>query len=350
MYGLYQIMYFTLIDIKNTLLSPFFFVIFFIIYYQYHQIIRQEKNLSNIKKSTLLVTLNATFYGMLGGFITTIAFIYLEVVVIPKDFMYILAVAIVLSLINPRFMCFAYGGSLVYLSSIITGFPKLMNNNIMIVVATLHLVESLLIFINGNKENQPGYFESNNGYVGGFNMNRFWPVPFVIFIGDGLIQPITLMAILSYGDYTLANPLRKTIFTSMMLGLYSLSLLMIAKYTSNLFISPIFAIAGHEFIIIINKCIESTRTPLFTTPIKGVRILEVSKASVCRDIGIKVGDIIITINGTTIYTEKDLEDMESLYNGNYNIIYFSRKKGIMTKTYRGIRKTLGVSIVPRIQY
>lgn len=349
MYGLYQIMYFTLIDIKNTLLSPFFIVVFLIIYYQYHQIIRGDKNLSNIKKSTLLVTLNATFYGIVGGFITTIAFIYLEVVVIPKDFMYILAVAIVLSLINPRFMCFAYGGSLVYLSSMIIGYPKLMNKNIMIVVATLHLVESLLIFINGNKDHQPGYFENRNGYVGGFNMNRFWPVPFVIFIGDGLIQPITLMAILSYGDYTLGNSSRKTIFTSIMLGLYSISLLMIARSSSNLFIAPLFAIGGHEFIMILNKFIEDRRTPLFSSPLKGVRILEVSRNSVCKDVGIKVGDIIIDVNGTPIYTEKDIEDMELLYTGTYKIVYFNIRKGIRSKTYIGKRKALGISIVPRVQ-
>src|SRR5690606_10902837 len=144
-------MYFTLIDIINTLVSPFFIAIFLIIIYQYYKIDKSDYGLSINKNSALYKSINSTFYGVFGGFLSTIAFIYLEVVVVPKDFMYILTTAIVLSLISPRLMCFAYGGSIISLLSIMINFPRIDTRDIMLVVATLHIVESLLILINGYK-------------------------------------------------------------------------------------------------------------------------------------------------------------------------------------------------------
>lgn len=339
MSGLYQIMYFTLIDIKNTLLSPFFIIIFIIIYYQYYQ--------PKTPRSTLLKTLNSTFYGILGGFITTIAFIYLEVVVIPKDFMYILAMAIILSLIDTRFMCFAYGGSLVSLSSIIIGFPKVENKDIMLVVATLHIVESILVLVNGSKDKQPTFFHHEEEIVGGFDMNRFWPIPFVIFTGNDLIKPITLMAILNYGDFTLSYPKRKSIFTGLLMLIYSSVLLFIIKSINNNILPPLFAIFGHEFIILINKLFEKNRVPIFSSPLKGVRVLDVVKGSIGKELGLEIGDIIISINSAIVYDDKDLQNIELLNNDIMKIVYFNRINGITEKVYKGNKKALGISIVPR---
>ena len=350
MYGLYQIMYFTLIDIINTLLSPFFILIFVIIVYQYYQLGKTDHGLSTHKTSAIFKTLNSTLYGLLGGFITTIAFIYLEVAIIPKDFMYILTVAIILSLINPRFMCFSYGGSIVSLFSIIYGYPKVDAKDIMLVVATLHIVESLLIFLDGNNGKLPTYFDHRGEYVGGYNINRFWPIPFVIFIGDGLIKPITLMAILAYGDYTLSYPRKKTITTSFILLIYSISLLIIAKLQINPLIAPLFALFGHEFIIYINKIHEKNRTPIFTTANKGVRVIEVSRRGAAKKLGIKAGDIIISINEVIMHDEKDIHEIEMLKNNNIKISFFNIKKGIVTKVYNGKRKTLGITIVPKVLY
>lgn len=340
MNGLYQIMYFTLIDIKNTLLSPFFIIIFGIIYYQYYQ--------SNTLRSTLLKTLNSTFYGIIGGFVSTIAFIYLEVVVIPKDFMYILAMAIILSLIDIRFMCFAYGGSLISLSSIIFGYPKVENKDIMLIVAVLHIVESVLVLINGSKDRQPTFFHHEDETVGGFNMNRFWPIPFVIFIGNDLIKPITLMAILNYGDFTLSYPKRKSIFTGLLMLIYSSALLLITKIIDNNLIPPLFAILGHEFIILINKLFEKNRVPIFSSPLKGVRVLDVVKRSIGKEIGLKIGDIILSVNGVTIYDDKDLQNIEMLYSDSMKIVYFNKTKGITERVYKGDKKALGIWVVPRV--
>ena len=350
MYGLYQIMYFTLIDIFNTLLSPFFILIFFIIFYQYYKLGKSEYSLSINKFSALNMTVNSTIYGIFGGFISTILFIYLEVAIIPKDFMYILTIAILLSLIDQRFMCFAYGGSIVSLLSIFLGYPKIDTRDIMLVVATFHLVESLLISFNGFKGHSSAYFEHKGEYVGGYNINRFWPIPFVIFIGDSLIKPITMMAIIAYGDFTVSYPRRKTIHTSVILFCYSLLLLFIIKNAKEPYVSPIFALLGHEFIVQINGIVEKNKVPIFTTSNRGVRVIDVYKKGIAKELGIIAGDIIISINEVIVYSEKDLLEIEELTNRIIRVNYFNKKEGIITKTYKGNKKTLGISIVPRVLY
>lgn len=348
MYGLYQIMYFTLIDIINTVLSPFFIAIFFIILYQYYKIGKSEYSLSINKSSFLLNTLNSTIFGIFGGVISTVTFIYLEVVIVPLDFMYIFTAAIVLAFINPRFMCFAYGGGLVCLLSLIIGIPKIQVTDIMTIVAGFHMVESLLILLNGYKGINPAYFEHKDDYVGGFNINRLWAIPFVVFIGDGLIKPIALMAILSYGDFTLAHPRRKTIFTSILMFFYSILLLYIIRRQSYAIIAPLFAIIGHEFIIHLNRIIEKSRTPIFTNSKKGVRVIDIHKHGIANEIGINIGDVIISINENGINNEKDIQEIENLRIGIIKIKYFNKTKGLITKKYEGNKKSLGIAIVPRV--
>lgn len=348
MYGLYQIMYFTIIDIINTLISPFFIAIFLVIYYQYYTLSKSNHNLSVSKSSPLLKAINSSIFGILGGFISTIAFIYLEVTIVPKDFMYILTVAIVLSLINPRLMCVAYGGSIICLISYLTGYPAINPIDIMLIVATLHIVESVLILINGFKGKSPAYFELNGDFVGGYNINRYWPIPFVIFVGDGLIKPMTLMAILVYGDYTISYPAKKTILTSFFMFIYSTIMLILIKTTNNVLIAPLYALVGHEIIVQLNIILEKKRIPVFTNSTRGVRIIEVSKKGIARELGISAGDLIISINDIVVKDTKDIVEIEGLKNKALRISYFSKKKGFVTKTYKGNKKALGISIVPRV--
>lgn len=344
--GIYQIMYFTLIDIKNTLYSPFFIAILLIIYYQYYKTHIKKKRLE-YSTSILFKTLGSAFYGIVGGFITTIAFIYLEVVVIPKDFMYILSMALILSLIDQRFICFAYAGSLISLLNIAIGFPQIDNKDIMLIVATMHIIESVLVIINGDKGSEKASFLYEDTIAGGFILNRFWPMPFVVFIGDDLIKPITLMAVLNYSDITLSYPKNKSIFTGILMLFYSLSLLFITKALDNNLIPPLFAIMGHELIILLNKYYEKNRFPIFKLPKKGVRVMEVFGKGIGKEIGLKTGDIILSINNVIINDDKDLYHIENLNNKNMHFILFTKNKGISEINYKGNKKTLGISIVPR---
>lgn len=348
MYGLYQIVLFTIMDIINTLKSPFFIIVLGIIYFQYYKIGQIEKEIIGYSRSTFLKLVRSTIFGMFGGIITTVLFIYLGVVIIPKDFMYILGAAIILSFINPRYMCFSYGGGVVSLSSLILGYPKINIPQVMSVVAVLHIVESILILLDGSRDKLPVLFQARNEVVGGFNMNRFWPIPFVVFMGDGLIQPITLMAILSYGDYSVSSyPRKKIKKTSGVLFLYSIVLLYIAKKVENPFIAPLFALLGHEYIILRNKKIEDKSYPIFSATNKGVKILEIMPNSIGHKVGMKSGDVLIKINGIEINSKRDLDDIMTLNPKGLKFEVFDIRYGLSTKKYKGKRKSLGLVIVPR---
>lgn len=348
MYGLYQILYFTIIDIFNTLKSPFFILILFIILIQYYNIGKIEEENFGYRKSALVRLITSIFWGILGGIITTVAFIYLGVVAIPKDFLYILVIAIILSIFNPRYMCFSYGGSIVSLMSLLFGHPRIQVTQVMSIVAVLHIVESILILLDGNSGQSPTYLDLNGEIVGGYNMNRFWPIPFVIFIGDGLIQPITLMAILNYGDFSItSHPRRKVVKTSLILFTYSLILLYISKTVKNAFLPPIFALVGHEIIILQNKLIEEKKTPIFPLPNRGVRVLGMLPNSIAKKIGVRKGDIILKINGVEINNKRDIDDIMRVQASSWKLELFNIKVGLCRKEYYGKKKNLGLVIVPR---
>ncbi|MFA5577377.1 MAG: hypothetical protein WC983_08920 [Tissierellaceae bacterium] len=258
MYGLYQIVVFTIIDILNTMRSPFFILILAIVYLQYYQVEKGENQILEYKKPIILKLFTSTLFGILGGIISTVSFIYLGVVAIPQDYLYVLFVVIILSFFDTRFICFSYGASLVSLSSLIFGYPKVHISQMMALVAVLHLVESILILLDGWRNKQPGFFLKEDRIISGYNMNRFWIVPFVIFAGDGLIHPITLMAILGYRDYSVSIfSKRKAAETSFMLFIYSISLLYISKTTDKPYLGPIFALLGHEYIVLRNRIKEN---------------------------------------------------------------------------------------------
>ncbi|NLY47034.1 MAG: PDZ domain-containing protein [Tissierella sp.] len=309
------------------------------IYFQY------RKN----TKHPILATATSILYGMIGGLIATVMFLYLQVYLIPMDYIYILIVTILLSFIDTRFICFAYGGSIVVLLNLIFGFPNIDKYDLMQLVAVLHIVEALLIILNGDYQKETRQFTLGYNSVGGYTFSRIWPLPLVLFIGDTMIKPITIVALLNYGDFTISNyPKEKTTKSGIVLFLYGLILLIITKLRINPYLAPIVAIIGHEFIIHINKYREKTRTPLFGDPAEGVRVLDIKPRSIARKIGISKGDIILKINETSINDEKDLQDIEEINQDIYKVKFFNIKKGIVIKTYKGKRKTLGIISLPRV--
>ncbi|MDR7871265.1 MAG: PDZ domain-containing protein [Tissierellaceae bacterium] len=338
MYGLYQIVYFTIMDIFRTFKSPFFILVVFIIYYQYRQ----------STKMPFVATVNSIIFGVFGGLIATVIFLYLQVYLVPMDFIYILVITILLSLIDTRFVCFAYGGSIVVLFNLIFGFPNIDSNDLMLLVAVLHIVEALLIIINGSHQCEISNFAIGFSDVGGYKFSRIWPLPLVLFIGDTMIKPITIIALLNYGDFTISSyPKKKTMLSGITLFLYGIILLIITKQKISPFLPPLVAIIGHEFIIQINKYREKTKIPLFSNPVEGIRVLAVKPGSIAKQLGISKGDIILKINDVIINDERDIMDIEAINLDGYKIRYFNIKRGIIIKSYKGKRKTLGIITLPR---
>ena len=171
--------------------------------------------------------------------------------------------ALLLMLIQQRFVFCVCGGVLSVLH-LVFGFPQGFSvAQVMALVAVLHLIEALLIYLTGSIYLFPVYVSNPRGeVVGGFNLQKFWPLPLVVFfaglypdpevlkglidmpdwwplikagfsgVGDGnevVYSMLAVPAVLGYGDIaTTTTPREKTRRTAGELAGFSVILLLLA--------------------------------------------------------------------------------------------------------------------------
>ena len=122
-------------------------------------------------------------YGLLGGLLASYLVIFIGLT-ISGELYYLWPVAILLMMLNIRFICFAYAGGILALSNLILGVPQINVSQILALIAVLHMVESFLIFVSGHLGAVPAYIKGPKGkIIGGFTLQRFWPIPIVVQIG-----------------------------------------------------------------------------------------------------------------------------------------------------------------------
>lgn len=309
-----------------------------IVYRQYAKIRDYEQGFFSLKRiDPMMETLTALVYGIGGGFLATTLFIVLGVSISDAGVAYLWLAAILLMLIHPRFLCFAYAGSLVSLAALLTGYPQLHVATLMALVAILHLVEAALIFVNGYHNASPMFFKHKSGkVVGGFALRKFWPMPTIALVGvvmvssgvdwqsvpmpdwwpifqPGLSVPenhilihvlFPLVVALGYGDFVQTElPKTKARRSAGMLFLYSLALLGLALLANRLpvlsILPVVFAPLGHELVIYWGQKREQNREPVFHGE-KGVMVLAVYPSSPADKMGLTAGDVIRSINGVEI--------------------------------------------------
>ncbi|HBN95455.1 MAG TPA: PDZ domain-containing protein, partial [Firmicutes bacterium] len=163
----FQTFAFMVTDLRYILIMA---LVFIFVYRQYAKILQYEQGFFSLKRiNPLMETVTSLVYGIGGGMLATMLFILLGVSISDAGVAYLWLAAILLMLINQRFLCFAYAGSLVSLMALITGFPQIHVATLMALVAILHLVESLLILVNGYHNASPMFFKHKSGkVVGGF--------------------------------------------------------------------------------------------------------------------------------------------------------------------------------------
>lgn len=351
-----RIFYYCVYSILSSLKSPWYWIVLLIVVFQYKRLEKIGKvMLGSVKEPLYVKVITSGVVGLLGGVVGSVILLYLETTVSAKDFYILLPLALLLSIIHPRFICFSYAGGIVALSSLIFGYPEINVASIMTIIAVLHLVESLLIVLDGSKGKIPIFMEREGQVVGGFAMNRFWPVPFIVlFNGRYEIYPVTVMAILGYGDFAITQyPYQKTRHTASALLSYSIILLTFSQlsYTYPLFnyISAIFAPLCHEIIIFMGRRKEKRQKTLFQSSSQGVKILDTIPKGVGEKIGLNTGDIILSVNGSRVATKEDIENVLKCKPSFIWIDVFKNKKGVVTEEYKdyvnGIR-SLDILVVP----
>ncbi|HBV99111.1 MAG: hypothetical protein JL50_18320 [Peptococcaceae bacterium BICA1-7] len=327
-------------------------------------------------------TLAATLFGLAGGLVGSIliVFIGLPLTGTTSVFILLLVVAVLLMLINPRFLCLAYAGGIVSLFSIFTGWPILNVYQLLALVALLHLVESLLIFFSGHLGAVPAFFKTASGIVGGFTLQKFWPIPLVALTVAGislspadagdmphwwpLIKPgvyggelyfsyalVAVVAGLGYGDLAIAHsPREKSRLSAYYLAIYSLVLLFLsvaAQYFRVLApVAALFSPLGHELVIYVGKKTELVGRPFYASSSRGLKVLDVLRDSTAWAMGLRSGDILMAVNGIPVRERWELGHAVESCPGSLEIEYLAG--GLVYRrsiTHRG-DKTRPLGILP----
>lgn len=326
----------------KTLLDPFFWLVLLLIWYLYRRNSQTGRSLYGRRDRSLYSTLVAALFGLAAGGLGSLLIILFGVSIDNIGVGYLWLAALGLMLIHPRFLCFAYGGGLLSLISLLTGHPRLNIPGLMGLVAALHLVESLLILASGHLEPLPVYVRNRAGrVVGGFNLQKFWPIPLAVLsamIGPlpqtggvistphwwPLIRPLGLahpdqviytifpvLAALGYGELALTcPPRRKAGRSALHLLLFSLILLGLTVYASQhpqaILLPVLFAPLGHELVIQIGSRGELCGKPYYVPPAEGVMVLEVEPGTPAAAAGLRSGDIICRVGEQLVNSRCEL--------------------------------------------
>jgi len=329
-------------SLVKVFFEPLFWVVVLLVALQYRRMSAVKESLFGLKtRQVWSDTLVATGYGAAGGLAGSLLIVVVGLTISGSGLIYLWPVAILLMLINARFLCFAYAGGVLALTNLLFGFPALNVAQLLALVAILHMVESMLILASGHLGAVPGYFKDRDGrVVGGFTLQKFWPIPIVALVVVGhalapeginmpawwpLLKPtgvenlenvvysmIPLVAGLGYGDLAIArNPWQKSRLSAFYLGIYSSLLLLLSVLVQNsrfvavaaAFFSPL----GHELVIFLGKKMEFQAPPVYVPSPQGVRVLDTVMNTPAWKAGIRSGDVILSVNGRRVFSRNDLE-------------------------------------------
>lgn len=336
MFPFEQILWLLIRGSLSVLWEPLFWMMLALVGYQYWQLQRNQIRMFGFSNYTLKNQLIlAGVYGLAGGLFGSFLLTGVGLTLNQIGLSYIWPVAIALMLVHMRFLCFAYAGGLVALSSALLGWPQVNIPHVIALVAILHITESILIFISGRYSAVPLIMQRDDGrLIGAFSLQNFWPLPLVLLAAvavpeaaypdSGVIKmpdwwpllPLNLdvseghrwiytimpvVAALGYSDVAIASsPAERRRRSAFHLLLYSMVLLALALLAARYpWLQTVAALAspfGHELLIQLDNRREFKGVPRFVPPPQGVMILDTVVDSPARRVGLKAGDIITQID------------------------------------------------------
>lgn len=374
-------------NIATLFTQPVFWIVMVIIWFQFRRMAKMKSKLFNVpEESVIKPTIIATLYGLVGGIIGSLILIVVGISVLEVGIQYLWLLAIAMMLVNQRFMCFAYAGGIVSLMKYFFGVPAISIPQVMGLVAVLHLVEAILILFSGHLGAVPVYVKDHQGrLVGGFNLQKFWPLPIVAMVAMAIPQSAPLSEVmkmpewwpliksellieqeniiymmlpvvagLGYGDIALTTrPKEKTSYSAFNLAIFSIILLglsvLAVHYPDLAILAALFSPLGHELVIYLGRRSEFKGEPKFSNPDRGIMILDLLENSPLKRAGLNSGDIITCINGSPVNNSYDLQYILQFTGRFFDIEYLEDKRKISKRKLvikENIGETLGLIIVP----
>ncbi|SHE69919.1 PDZ domain-containing protein [Clostridium fallax] len=383
--------------IVDPILAAILVMLAIMFYMQNRKIsVMQKMIIGESLHSLLELTISQIVMGMLGGILGTLLLTYLGVTFdesTPIEILFI--ISIIFMLLKPRFVCFAYSGAALGLISIVfsiindnTGMKSPINVNIMslfIFVGVLHIVEGLLVMIDGDKGTVPVFTNKDDNILGGFAYKRYWAVPIAIFVMLSSAEAKTSISSIPswwpilFNKYSLKELLKvgalvlvpfygiigfnsvsftktksmKKISSGIAISIFGvvISLVaLIAKFGVVFqLVVVIFVPLAHEFMLKIQRKLEEKGTPVYVSDNEGIVVLEVAPNSPAKKLGIKSGDKILQVNNESVKNE--LEVYNTIREGYKNILFKIKKTNGKIEDIicsPDEKKRVGMVLVPRL--
>ncbi len=393
MYFVLKIAGLVLSRISGIISNQLFWVLIVVIILLYKKTSNIEETMMHKKYSIMDKVSSALFNGFIGGLFGSFLVIMLGITVeryatynqnvFSSGILYIWIIAILFSLINARYLCFSYAGGLVALVSLLIGLPNVYVPGLMALIGILHLIESLLIWIDGDSFSVPIFLKNKSGkVVGGYIMNRMWPIPLVMtilaFPVAGVLSyfssetmpswwpllkqyqafaymPYLVPVVLGYGDVALTQtPQNRCKKSAGRLAAYSIILITLSvaasKWVAFAYIAALFSPIAHEALIIWGRREEEQGKSLYDATGEGICVLYIQDDSPAKQMELQHGDRILSINNNKLDNENQLAEFLLSY-PTYIWMDVKRADGSVKifeyKNYNEGIKSLGILVVPR---
>lgn len=396
---------YTLKSVAQTLTEPslvFVLIILAIVLYNQNKktTVMQKMIIGERLSSPLELTISQIVLGIFAGTAASIILAYCGVIFGENSGIeLIFLVSIVLMFWNPRLICFSYSGAVLGLISIVLNeFYKanqgtsavaipinLDITSLMTLIGVLHIIEGLLVMIDGSRGAIPVFTNRDGKIIGGFALKRYWPIPIAVFfmiktdiitageviktpgwwplinspytaqfLKDAVVGLLPFYAVLGYNSITFTrDKSEKAVLSGTGIVLYGVALSFVAQLAGHglawkLFVL-IFAPAAHEVMLRTQKYFELKASPRYSSEEDGIAVLEVAPGSPASEMGIKSGDRLVEINDKKITNETDIMDSIS---GAINYVWFKIKRpngeeAEVNYTNLSRHKRLGVVFVPK---
>jgi hypothetical protein len=373
--------------------------------------VMQKMIIGDSLNSALELTISQIVIGIFAGVLGSIITSFLGVAFDGNSAVYLIfLISIFFMFWKPRFICFAYSGAVLgfislfleLISKVYAGVKlnlfggtlnladvnvlKIDIGGLVTVVAVFHLIEGILVMVDGKRGAIPVFTNRDEKIIGGFALRRNWVLPVALFFimsnasSAGLTHniatpgwwpilkssPLTRMAkdaavtlfayygVIGYSTVTFTrNKSQKVLSSGIGLILYSIALFSASLLAPLGYIYQLFAIVftplAHELMISVQRYMEVNGTPKYISTEEGIMVLEVAPNSPASEMGIKSGDMLLQVNGKKIDNEQQIltAAKESL-----TYISFKLRRGLdklHDVSYNKLsgEKRLGIVFVPR---
>ena len=94
--------------VLQIVIQPFFWLVVLLVWMQYRRMMKTKESIYGQRDSALRISLVSLVYGIIGGLLGSLLMIIFGVTINGLGIAWLWAIALLLMLFSPRFLCFPY--------------------------------------------------------------------------------------------------------------------------------------------------------------------------------------------------------------------------------------------------